>query len=209
MIMPFLVLFIALIVSFDAVAQHKMFAVSGQGRGSQADAQQSAKISKLESENIDRKAETTENADDIAGQETRISANESELATIQPHAKAGQQSCVAGELIQWNGSVYSCVPEADPLLGEHGKASNPPPDCHDVNAKLLWNATTLQWECEEDMQSGNISLGSCVWKNDFFSTARYCDATCGGGQVATGVRIYFDDYSGTSSGTCKVKCCNL
>jgi hypothetical protein len=135
-----------------AHAQDKLFAVSGQGRGSEADARQAAQISSLESENAERETETSQNAADIADHETRITNNENELATIQPHAKQSQRACANGELIQWNGSVYSCVPEADPLLGEHGKASKPPPDCHDVNAKLLWNATTQQWHCVVDQQ---------------------------------------------------------
>lgn len=138
----------------EAVAQQKLFAVSGQGRGSQADARQSAQITKLESENGDRKAETTQNANDIADHETRITNNENELATIKPHAKQAQQNCAAGEVIKWDGTTYSCVSESDPTVGPHALLTAVPPDCNDVTAKLLWNAATLQWECKQDMNDG-------------------------------------------------------
>lgn len=150
--------FLTLLVVFiagDAIAQQKLFAVSGQGRGSQADARQASQISKLESENQDRKTETTQNAADISDHETRISDNESELATIEPHAKEAQASCAAGDLIRWDGSTYTCVNESDPTVGEHALTTTVPPDCHDVNAKLLWNASTKQWHCALDNNDGS------------------------------------------------------
>jgi len=144
-----------LLISSDAVGQHTMYAVSGQGQGNQENARQGAQISRLEAENADRKAETTQNASLIADHEARITANESELATIEPHAKAGQQSCAAGELIRWDGASYTCVSEDDTSVGEHSLTTTVPPDCHDTNAKLLWNASTKQWHCEMDMNDGS------------------------------------------------------
>jgi len=153
-VVKILALFVVLLAG-DALAQQKLFAVSGQGRGSQADARQAGQISQLESENQDRKTETTQNAADISDHETRISDNESELATIEPHAKESQASCAAGDLIHWDGSTYTCVNESDPTVGEHALTTTVPPDCHDVNAKLLWNANTKQWHCELDNNDGS------------------------------------------------------
>jgi len=148
-----MLLLMSLIYCPNGWAQHKLFAISGEGRG--ADTRQSAQIKSLEAENTARQAETTQNASDISDHETRITNNENEISAIAPHAREDQQVCPAGQLIRWDGTSYTCVSEDDPTVGEHGLTTTVPPDCHDTNAKLLWNASTKQWHCEMDMNDGS------------------------------------------------------
>lgn len=125
-----------LLTAWDAMAQQKLFAVSGQGRGSPADAKQAAQISALESENQDRLAETNQNSADIADHETRLNNVET--------------TCTADKKLRWDGSSWNCIDETDPTVGAHGR-SPAPPDCHDTNAKLLWDGSANQWHCEPDI----------------------------------------------------------
>ena len=149
-------------VALSAAAQNKLFAVSGQGRGnSPADAKQAAQIGKLESENVDRKAETTQNAGDIHALGGRLSDVE--------------KTCAQGEVLHWNGTSWSCNQESDPTVGPHAKTAAPP-DCHDENAKLLWNTSSNQWECKLDSvglsAENDPSVGSIV-------NGRWCRGSSG------------------------------
>jgi len=143
------------VVSFveQSFAQSRYFTTSN--RGGAAGAKQNAQITKLTIENQDRKAENNAQDVSITQNVSDIDALEAEVSTFKPHAKQAQLTCSAGELIRWDGSAYTCVSENDPSAGEHALTTTVPPDCHDVNAKLLWNASTKQWHCEADMNDGS------------------------------------------------------
>ena len=172
-------------VALSASAQHKLFAVSGQGRGgSPADAKQAAQIGKLESENVDRKAETTQNAGDIAANAGRIGTAEGRIDAAETRLSDIETSCATDQKLRWDGSAWLCVQEQDPTVGIHGK-TGAPPDCHDVNAKLLWNASTNAWHCVADQNDGSGGGYGSGYETDpqvgSTHSGRMCRGT--GGQV--------------------------
>lgn len=138
-----LIVCFGILVANESLAQGTGFAVSGQGRGSQADAKQAAQITALEAENQDRLAETNQNSADIADHENRISSNETRLGDVET-------TCTDDQKLRWDGSSWNCISETDPTVGAHGR-SPAPPDCHDTNAKLLWDGSANQWHCEPDI----------------------------------------------------------
>ena len=169
----------------DGLAQQKLFAVSGQGRGgSPADAKQAAQIGKLESENVDRKAETTQNAGDIAANAGRIGTAEGRIDAAETRLSDIETSCATDQKLRWDGSAWLCVQEQDPTVGIHGK-TGAPPDCHDVNAKLLWNASTNAWHCVADQNDGSGGGYGSGYETDpqvgSTHSGRMCRGT--GGQV--------------------------
>src|SRR6056297_281895 len=138
---------IILFLASAAHAQGVGFAVSGQGRGSQADAKQGAQIDQLYSRDQTQQSELNDH-------EARISNNETEIGQLEPHADQPTPNCSTSQKLQWTGSIWRCVNEQDPTVGIHAQTGEPP-DCNDSTAKLLWNASANRWECKADRNDGS------------------------------------------------------
>jgi hypothetical protein len=127
-------------------------------RGGAEGAKANAQIHTLLNENAARRSETTANSsaigaldDEVTALEAQVNTLQLEVADIEAHAKAALASCSgAGAVVQWDGLSWSCATESDPTVGEHAKASRTPPDCHDINGKLLWDGVLQQWHCVAD-----------------------------------------------------------
>jgi len=101
--------FLTLSIATDAWAP-PVFSVPSGGRGLE-NAKQAAQIQQIKTVN------TT--------QQTSIDTLVTDMATVQPHAKATLASCAAGNKILWDGTVWTCVSETDPTVQAFAKTALP------------------------------------------------------------------------------------
>lgn len=124
-----------------AYAQKKWYAFSGQGRGGLSDAKQSAQIKQLQQYNTDRwnenktqetrldtlETDVGDHAGRITTNEGNISSLQTDMASVEQHAKETAVSCGAGQKMNWNGAAWECLPlgESDPTVQNFAKTTLP------------------------------------------------------------------------------------
>ena len=128
---------IALAIPATVFAQNKFFGTTTRGvEGGKGNAQ----IKMLMDENALRRNETTQNAGDIDGLETRMGTAEGAITTLEGTV-SGHTSTLSDHATRI-GTLETATADVE----DHAKATMPGM-CHETNAKLRWNTTTSVWEC--------------------------------------------------------------
>lgn len=118
-------------------AQNKFFGTTTRGvEGGKGNAQ----IKMLMDENALRRNETTQNAGDIEGLETRMGTAEGAITTLE--GTVSGHTTTLGDHATRIGTLETATADVE----EHAKAAMPGM-CHETNAKLRWNTTANVWEC--------------------------------------------------------------
>ncbi|MEA2878517.1 MAG: hypothetical protein QOF14_3713 [Hyphomicrobiales bacterium] len=152
-------IFLTAIVAADAWAP-PVFSVPSGGRGLE-NAKQAAQISQIK-------------ATDVT-QQTSIDTLTTQMATVQPHAKATMNNCAAGNKILWDGTVWSCVSETDPTVQAFAKS--PLPNC---SAGQILKADGSNFSCVNSAAAG-FEVDPTV-----YAFAKSALPNCTGGNVLTG-----------------------
>ncbi|MGX1100891.1 hypothetical protein [Amorphus sp. MBR-141] len=161
-----------------AFAQGVVYGTSGMARGQAGIARLQALTTKMKADLVAKDAELETRIDGhesrldgigatLTDHGDRIDAAEHELADIDPHAKAPIVLCDGdGRMLQWTGTAWACVDEADPSVGPHATNGAVPPYCHLTNAKLVWTDTAGgSWQCVPDQTEG-VAGGAITTEDD-------------------------------------------
>ncbi len=151
--------FLTFIVATDAWAP-PVFSVPSGGRGLE-NAKQAAQITQIKTVNT--------------SQQTSIDTLTTQMATVQPHAKATMNSCAAGNKILWDGTVWTCVSETDPTVQAFAKS--PLPTCA---AGQMLKADGTNFSCVNSAGAG-FETDPTV-----YAFAKSALPNCSSGNVLTG-----------------------
>ena len=161
-----------------AFAQGVVYGTSGMARGQAGIARLQALTTKMKADLVAKDTELETRIDGHEGRldgidttltdhGARIDAAEGELADIEPYARAPIVLCDGdGRMLQWTGTGWACVDEADPTVGPHATSGAVPPYCHLTNAKLVWTDTAGgSWQCVPDQTEG-VAGGAITTEDD-------------------------------------------